>query len=405
MMLNVFWAWWWPVICIVFPLLGRIWCSICPFMIYGELLQKLSLALFPRSLGKWPRDWADKWGGWVLYAGFFAILTWEEVWDLSNTAYLSAWLLLLITGGAVVFSQFFERRFWCRYLCPIGGMNGLYAKLAVTELRAQQPVCSANCTTYQCYKGGPQKGEGLETLGCPLYSHPAQLEDNKDCVLCHTCTKACPHRSVEFNLRPPAIELWTTHVPRTYEVALLFLLNANVFLHRLPELLTVLSVPAQEVLSPFWPHMFATLGMLSLPALYPILTHKAMETAHAVAQPKATPRPKPLIDMAYGYLPLTLAGTLAHYLDKFMLEGFNVLQVGAKTFGAPWWQSVPGLTVDNHVVDFCQGAVLLVGVLASLGVTHKIAKQNLNWIIAMQHAAIVGMGASMYYLMMMPAVQ
>jgi polyferredoxin len=97
-------------------------------------------------------------------------------------------------------------------------MNGLFAKLSMTELRAQQGTCSAECTTYQCYKGGPQKGEGLETAGCPLYSHPAQLEDNRDCVLCMTCLKACPHRSVEVNLRPPGIELWTTHNPRTYEV-------------------------------------------------------------------------------------------------------------------------------------------------------------------------------------------
>jgi polyferredoxin len=148
----------------------------------------------------------------------------EELWDLENTAYLSACLLLLITAGAMIFSAIFERRFWCRYLCPIGGMNGLFAKLSMTELRAQQGTCSAECTTYQCYKGGPQKGEGLATLGCPLYSHPAQLEDNRDCVLCMTCLKACPHRSVEVNLRPPGIELWTTHVPRTYEVALLLLL-------------------------------------------------------------------------------------------------------------------------------------------------------------------------------------
>jgi hypothetical protein len=39
---------------------------------------------------------------------------WEEVWDLPNTAYLSSWLLLLITAGAVVCSAFFERRLWCR---------------------------------------------------------------------------------------------------------------------------------------------------------------------------------------------------------------------------------------------------------------------------------------------------
>lgn len=56
---------------------------------------------------------------------------------LEDTAYLSSCLLLLITFGAMVGSWFFERRIWCRHLCPIGGMNGLYAKLAVTELRAQ----------------------------------------------------------------------------------------------------------------------------------------------------------------------------------------------------------------------------------------------------------------------------
>lgn len=37
-----------------------------------------------------------------------------QVWDLPNTAYLSSWLLLIITFGAMVCSYFFERRFWCR---------------------------------------------------------------------------------------------------------------------------------------------------------------------------------------------------------------------------------------------------------------------------------------------------
>jgi polyferredoxin len=179
-------------------------------------LQTLSLKLWPRQLKRWPRQEAERWGGWFLFGLFALILLWEELWDLQNTAYLSSCLLLLITAGAIIFSQIFERRFWCRYLCPIGGMNGLYAKLSMTELRAQQGTCSAECTTYQCYKGGPAKGEGQETGGCPIYSHPAQLEENRDCVLCMTCLKACPHRSVEFNLRPPGIELWTTHTPRAY---------------------------------------------------------------------------------------------------------------------------------------------------------------------------------------------
>ena len=56
----------------------------------------------------------ERWGGWFLFGLFAAILVWEEVWDLPNTAYLSSWLLLLITGGAMVGSYFFERRLWCR---------------------------------------------------------------------------------------------------------------------------------------------------------------------------------------------------------------------------------------------------------------------------------------------------
>ncbi|HEY9845689.1 MAG TPA: sigma 54-interacting transcriptional regulator, partial [Candidatus Caenarcaniphilales bacterium] len=33
--LNLFWAWWWPLVLLSFPFLGRLWCAYCPFMIYG----------------------------------------------------------------------------------------------------------------------------------------------------------------------------------------------------------------------------------------------------------------------------------------------------------------------------------------------------------------------------------
>jgi polyferredoxin len=56
----------------------------------------------------------ERWGGWFLWALFAAILVWEEVWDLPQNAALSSCLLLLITGGAMVGSYFYERRVWCR---------------------------------------------------------------------------------------------------------------------------------------------------------------------------------------------------------------------------------------------------------------------------------------------------
>jgi transcriptional regulator with AAA-type ATPase domain/NAD-dependent dihydropyrimidine dehydrogenase PreA subunit len=382
--LNFFWAWWWPLVLIGFPFVGRLWCAVCPFMIYGEITQKISLWLFPRQLKKWPREYADKWGGWFLFGLFALILLWEEIWNLENTAYLSACLLLLITAGAMIFSAIFERRFWCRYLCPIGGMNGMFAKLSITELRAQQGICSAECTTYQCYKGGAQKGEGMETDGCPLYSHPAQLEDNKDCVLCMTCLKACPHRSVEFNLRPPGIELWTTHVPKSYEVALLFLLLDVVFLHRLPEIETKLNWELN--LDSFWIHSWVSVAVLSLPAIAPLFGHFVIKLIYSTQ----TIKPRKFVELAYGYLPLVLAANLSHYLDLGLSEAGLILPVTLATFGLTA-ENLPTLIAHPAVINFLQGIVLIFGVCLSILLTQKIARQSFK-LMLVQHLTTIILG-------------
>ncbi len=373
--LTMFWAWWWPLVLLSFPFVGRLWCAVCPFMIYGEVTQAISQRLFPGRLQRWPREAAERWGGWFLFALFTLILVWEEVWHLEDAAYLSACLLLLITAGAMIFSALFERRFWCRYLCPIGGMNGLFAKLSITELRAQQGTCSAECTTYQCYKGGPAKGEGQETLGCPLYSHPAQLEDNRDCVLCMTCLKACPHRSVELNLRPPGIELWTTHKPRAAEVALMFLLLGAVYLHRLPELQDRLGL--QLPVDTRVGHGLVAVAVLALPALLPL----TIEAGQWLWRKSQGLLPRPGVRLAYGYLPLVWAANLAHYLRLGLGEGGRILPVSFATFGAsgvnlPVWVAHPA------VIAFLQGATLLLGVALSLGLTAKICRQSASqrWI-------------------------
>ncbi|GBE94446.1 sigma 54-interacting transcriptional regulator [Nostoc cycadae] len=386
--LNLFWAWWWPFFLLIFPFLGRVWCSVCPFMIYGEITQKLSLWLFPRQLKRWPREKAEKWGGWFLFGLFTLIFLWEELWHLENTAYLSACLLLLITAGAMIFSAIFERRFWCRYLCPIGGMNGLFAKLSMTELRAQQGICSATCTTYQCYKGGPQKGEGMETNGCPLYSHPAQLEDNRDCVLCMTCLKACPHRSVEFNLRPPGIELWTTHVPRKYEVALLFLLWGGVYLHRLPQLQSWLGL--QLDLTDFWQHLGLSLLVLLIPAAVAWVGYGLLKLFNFQRKPKS------FTELAYSYLPLVLGGNLAHYLHLGLAEGGRILPVTLATFGLNS-EHLPVLIAHPAVISFLQGATLIFSVLLTIVLTQKIARQPLRSLF-WQHLATIGLAASMWVL-------
>ena len=386
--LNLFWAWWWPVVLIIYPFLGRIWCAVCPFMIYGEITQKLSLWLWPRELLPWPRRRAERWGRWVLFGGFALILLWEELWELENTAYLSAWLLLIITGGAIVGSLIFERRFWCRYVCPIGGMNGMFAKLSMTELRARQGVCSASCTTYQCYKGGPEKGEGQETLGCPIYSHPAQLQDNRDCVLCMTCLKACPHRSVEFNLRPPGIELWTTHKASIQEVCLLFLLWGAVGLHHLPDIEAWLGIRLHLDISlhldSFYWHGLVAIASLFIPGAIAFLGYGVMRLlGRSQKYPSFT-------DLAYGFLPMVLASNLAHYLHLGLTEAGRVAPVTLATFG---YSSVSAPVAVAHpaVIAFLQAVVLIVGFWLSVFVTQKIGKRSLGQLLPL-HLVTLAIG-------------
>ncbi|MHC5828649.1 MAG: AAA family ATPase, partial [Nostoc sp.] len=136
-----------------------------------------------------------------------------------------------------------------------------------------------------------------------------------------------------FNLRPPGIELWTTHVPRSYEVALLFLLLGGIYLHRLPELLSSLGL--QLDLTQFWQHLGLSLLVLIIPVAFTFAAYKMMQLFYWLANyiqnrstersrsvPQESPKskiqnynkPRSFVELAYGYLPLVLGGNLAHYL-------------------------------------------------------------------------------------------
>lgn len=411
--LNAFWAYWWPLSFVVYPFLGRVWCSVCPFMIWGEVVQRWRVSSGAKLL-KWPREWADSYGAWFLFAMFFAILVWEEVWDLPDNAALSSWLLLLITAGAMICSFFWERRFWCRYLCPVGGMNGLFGKLSMTELRARQGVCSSECDTYHCYKGGPKEApEGLETNGCPVYSHPAQLSDNRNCVLCMECLKACPHRSIEFRLRAPAWDIFGGgHKPLAAEVALMYMLLGAVYLHHFPDVSLQLGLDPTPFLAERSTHILASGLMLTAPGVIAVTTYTLWQTlasateadmnmatwslagsmdtidssidvlkraAKAYEQEKSgawlIAPVKSFVDISYGLLPLVWTGTLAHYMDLLLNEAGLILPVAVKTVGLtpPAW--IPSIVAHPAVTSFLQGSTLLFGAVASLGLTRRVGAQ------------------------------
>ncbi len=409
--LNLFWAWWWPLILLTYPLVGRLWCSFCPFMVWGEISQRAARALgwTPAS---WPRGSSDGWGAPALAGGFAAILLWEALGDLENTAWQSSCLLLLITAGAVIGSLRFEKRFWCRYLCPVGGMNGLFAKLAISELRAQIGTCSGSCSSFACFKGGPAEGEGLATAGCPVGTHPAHLADNRNCVLCLTCAQACPHRSVTLRLRPPAADLQRAMDPPAGEAGLILVLAGGLCLHHALPLLSWLpalishgtaqgavaagSAAAMAAVASSGPFSLAQgplLPRLAIGALALALPAALWLVVRAAAGTLRPGHRRPWL-LLYALLPLLWSALLADHLSLGMAEAGQLLRVSV----APWsegtgWPlpALPAWSADAHVIDFCQTLVVAIGVGGSAVLLRRLlVPDRLAWLA--QLAGLLGIG-------------
>ncbi|KAL3816035.1 hypothetical protein ACHAXA_010340 [Cyclostephanos tholiformis] len=204
--LTIFWAGWWPGIMLVFPFLGRIWCAVCPFMALGSWAQEIIVSM-DIELKKWPK-WGSTIGPTFAFCLFYAILIWEELWDLPDTGYLSSCLLLLITAGAVLMSITWEKRLWCRYFCPIGAMNSMFSTLAMAEVRTWKSNCDG-CTNPTCISGNSptlDPSDKTAIKGCTMDLKNNQLRDMGDCVMCMSCIKNCEREAPELNLRPIGLD-------------------------------------------------------------------------------------------------------------------------------------------------------------------------------------------------------
>ena len=196
-------AWWGLLALLAVPLFGRGWCSICPIPMPGEWLQQGSL-LKPSGKGyglqrRWPNLLRNIWvqnGAFLLLALFSAvILTVPKV----SALVLAAFLLV-----AIVASLIFERRAFCRYLCPVGGFIGLYSQSAALELRViDASVCAAH-TEKTCYTGSD------DGYGCPWLVFPGGLTNNTFCGLCTECLRTCTRDNIAIFVRQPGADLLKT---------------------------------------------------------------------------------------------------------------------------------------------------------------------------------------------------
>jgi MauM/NapG family ferredoxin protein len=105
-------------------------------------------------------------------------------------------LLGLLFAGLVALNALGDR-FWCRYLCPLGALLGLLAKVAVLR-----PVVSASCGSCGRCETVCRLG-AIESAGS--HDEPAAEIVPSECTVCLDCLVACPgEQGVNFapSLKP-----------------------------------------------------------------------------------------------------------------------------------------------------------------------------------------------------------
>jgi len=209
-----------PFFFVVFLFAARFGCGICPISSISKFFNKRINLKIPIPSFVKNND------GWFVGVGFISILFLEKythmAYSINNTAYLLFGILL----AAIIIDFVFEKSAWCRHLCPLGGLGGIFSMSSMIEIRSNRNTCTTICTTHDCYKGSERAAP------CPMFLHLQFLSDNRNCKVCLNCIKNCTHNATRLNLRIPGAEIsslrQTTLTGALFTIALSGLLLAEI---------------------------------------------------------------------------------------------------------------------------------------------------------------------------------
>lgn len=379
-------AWWALLILVAIPILGRGWCTVCPIPLPGEWLQNRAL-LGPRNsrrsfgLGrKWPKALRNIWlqnGGFVLMALFSVVILTQP--DATAIVLLS---FIVIASGI---SLIYERRAFCRYLCPVGGFIGLYSQAAPIEIRVRDRSICASHRVKTCYTGNDQG------FGCPWGIFPGSLAKNTYCGSCLECLRACPKDNIAVNIRTPGKDLLQPGGRRTDEAVKSFVMLGSAFVYGAVMLgpWGQLKTAAANIGTVPW--LGYVLLLLSSILLLPGLFYLVIRLGLYLVPTRRTPR-RQFIDFAYALVPIGLSAWIAFSLSFVFANASYIFPVLSDPFGWGWdlfgtagngWS--PYLT---QYLPILQTLVLVIG-LAWAGYTIRRIAQEAVHPIAWRQAILI----------------
>jgi len=378
------WTIWWAGIIFTFVLVGRLWCLMCPVGAVNEWASRVA-----RPTRQWPKPLRNLW----IANGTFVLLTWADVQlGVVRDPRVTAWIILLLLIGAAMTGLFFQRRTFCRYLCPITGLIGIYSMMAPLELRAQR------CETCQTHKEKECFIGGAANVGCPMFERLWEMDSNAYCNLCFECVKGCTKDNLVLRVRAFGKDLWEASRRHLDEAALAIVLaGASLFL-------TAEMVQpwhdALEGLAGWMPLHFLsgtdhktgvallnagafllfTLGLI--PA---VILLGALTAQHLLGRAGKRSGIREIVTVfGYMFIPVGLSMHLAHNLHHLLDEGPGVVPAIQRTInrftpfsaGVPVWNLPPLLP---HEVVYWMQMLLFIGFYGlSLYTGARVARRNFS---------------------------
>jgi len=97
-------------------------------------------------------------------------------------------VLIMLFFSGIIALNWIVPRFWCRYICPLGGFLGLISKFALLQREVLSECRSCGICSSRCPTGTIDPDRGYQS-------------DPAECTLCLECLDSCPHSAVHFSSR------------------------------------------------------------------------------------------------------------------------------------------------------------------------------------------------------------
>lgn len=192
------WGLWFPLVLLSVIFFGRLWCGLlCP---QGALSEYMSKGGLNKPIPGWMR-----WEG-MPVVSFIIVTTLGQLIGVRDYPLPAMEILggTMVVAAIIGFLYTSNRRTWCRYLCPIGPLLGIFSRLGAVGFERNS-------------------GDGRGCI-CPTFINTSTKVASSNCIECFRCVNPESQGSLHMKIRHPGLEIEEIkdREPNMWEVIFLF---------------------------------------------------------------------------------------------------------------------------------------------------------------------------------------